>query len=111
MTRRFRSPTDPVERAGVPSRGPEGGSLARLAPLAWTAAAVLPEVDGAASAPETAPTHHGGTPRTQRNRGIALAGYPQRICGQLVGLWITQGQGADRVGRTAPDGAGRGERG
>ncbi|GAA1029977.1 hypothetical protein GCM10009565_63460 [Amycolatopsis albidoflavus] len=58
-----------------------------------------------------APTLTGGTPRTQRNRVVALAGYPQQICGQLVGLWITQGHRGDNpvADRMTPAGAGRGE--
>lgn len=58
-----------------------------------------------------APALTGGTPRTQRNRVVALAGYPQRICGQLGGLWITQGhRGGNPVAdRMTPAHAGRGE--
>ncbi|MYW97056.1 hypothetical protein G3I59_42210 [Amycolatopsis rubida] len=58
-----------------------------------------------------APTLTGGTPRTQRNRVVALAGYPQQICGQLDGLWITQGHRGDNpvADRMTQAGAGRGE--
>ncbi|SFO13927.1 hypothetical protein SAMN05421854_101763 [Amycolatopsis rubida] len=214
MTRRFRSPTDPVERAGVPPEDPEGRVWARPAPLAWTAGApaamamtevemnatlsrpgaapaesdgavvldrsagavrdlaslvvlggraVVPDrsvvahaltslvvLGGRAVAPDSsaatnnltssaasdltpahpnpphqptrtfaptpsrayaAPTLTGGTPRTQRNRVVALAGYPQQICGQLDGLWITQGHRGDNpvADRMTQAGAGRGE--
>lgn len=174
MTRRFRSPTDPVERAGVPPEDPEGRAWARPAPLAWIApgqaAATNMEMNvtlgsldsapvtgqlvvlgglaagrSAAATPRTpmsspaapsgpvrpAPPHQpartlpptpsrayaapaltGGTPRTQRIRVVALAGYPQQICGQLGGLWITQGHRGDNpvADRMTPAGAGRGER-
>lgn len=104
MTRRFRSPTDPVERAGVPPEDPGGRVWARPAPLAWTECRREP-------AGKAAPTLTGGAPRTQRNRVVALAGYPQQICGQLAGLWITQGhRGGNPVADwMTPAGAGRGE--
>lgn len=172
MTRRFRSPTDPVERAGVPPEDPEGRAWARPAPLAWIApgqpaatnmemnvtlgsldsapvtgqlavldglaagrsAATPPHTPMASAAPSgrvrpapqdqpartlpptpsrayAAPALTGGTPRTQRNRAVALAGYPQQICGQLAGLWITQGHRGDNpvADRMTPAVAGRGE--
>ncbi len=100
MIRHFRSLIDPVERAGVPPKAWEGRVLARSAPLAGdTPAAQMGDFADDLSF------------CTESSAVIALAGYPQQICGQLGGLWITQGHRGDTAvtDRMTPAGAGRGE--